>query len=261
MKLAYIGIDLLFPALEAIEGLNCEILEIFSCKTDNVTEFNLQVVDFAQRRNIPCQLEALTTEDLRRLENLGCELILCGGYYHLIPTDTTIPMVNLHPSLLPQGRGAWPMPHVILNGDTTAGFTLHKISGAFDGGDIVLQRSCPVDPLENLQTLTEKLQRLAVQLVEDFVPRWQKCLQQATPQGVGEYQPYLQETDFPLTPQTTVDEADRILRGFYGYACIYQGVEGSCEILRGAAQKGARTGQKFPLADGYISLEMKKELG
>lgn len=255
VNIAYIGIDLLFPALEALGAMDCHIVEIFTCETDNVTEFNHQVIHFAQSRGIPCQVGRIAPADLRRLEASGCDLILCGGYYHRIPTDTSIPMVNLHPSLLPYGRGAWPMPHAILQGDTTSGMTLHKLSEGLDTGDIILQSPCPIQPYDNLETLTAKLQRLSAELLQQFIPQWETLYQGATPQGDGGYQPYLQETDFVITPQTSVQEADAILRAFYGYECIYHG-EVQYSLLRGVAEHNIQPKEgMFPLADGFIRVE------
>ena len=53
MKIAYIGIDLFYPVLIALEKNGCEIEKIFTCKTDNITEFNIQIVDYAKKNNIP----------------------------------------------------------------------------------------------------------------------------------------------------------------------------------------------------------------
>ena len=127
MKVAYIGIDLLFPALTALYERECDIMKIFTCKTDNITEFNTAVTAFAQLHNIPVTTERITSEDLRELEENGCELIISAGYYYMIPVDTNIKMINIHPTLLPIGRGAWPMPRLIMEGYTEGGVTFHKI--------------------------------------------------------------------------------------------------------------------------------------
>ena len=124
MKIAYIGIDLFYPAIEALESLGCEILEIFTCETDNVTEFNVKITDFADKRNIPCKTSRITRDDIARLLKNGCEMAVCGGYYFKIPADTDLPIVNIHPSLLPVGRGSWPMALSILQGDKKSGVTM-----------------------------------------------------------------------------------------------------------------------------------------
>ena len=140
MKIAYIGIDLFYPALEALEALDCEILEIFTCDTDNITEFNAEITDFAVKRNIPFKTSRITRDDITRLLQNGCEVAICGGYYFKIPADTKLPIVNIHPSLLPVGRGSWPMALSILRGDKKSGVTIHKIAEGFDTGDILIAK-------------------------------------------------------------------------------------------------------------------------
>ena len=140
MKIAYIGIDLFLPALEFLKKINCEVLEIFSCPTDNFTEFNTGIINFAKQYNIPYKLEKISENDFERLYNKGCEAVICAGYYYKIPVYKKIPSVNIHPSLLPYGRGSWPMPYEILLDNRKSGVTIHKISSALDEGDILLQR-------------------------------------------------------------------------------------------------------------------------
>ena len=50
MKAAFIGMDLFLPALEALEASGADIIKIFTCETDNVTEFNHKVIRFAKDR-------------------------------------------------------------------------------------------------------------------------------------------------------------------------------------------------------------------
>ena len=53
-----------------------------------------------------------------------------------IPTKGS---VNLHASLLPKFRGAAPINHAILNGETKTGVTTFQIQKSVDTGDILLQ--------------------------------------------------------------------------------------------------------------------------
>ena len=55
MKAAYVGIDLLYPALPALADTGCEILRVFTCETDNVTEFNTQVSTSRGSGEFPCR--------------------------------------------------------------------------------------------------------------------------------------------------------------------------------------------------------------
>lgn len=43
LKIAYLGIDLLEGALRAALEQGCRVLKVYTCRTDNVTEFNTGV--------------------------------------------------------------------------------------------------------------------------------------------------------------------------------------------------------------------------
>lgn len=227
MKLAYIGIDLLYPALPALEEAGCDILAVYSCKTDNRTEFNTKVTRYARERNIPFSLAPLKTQDVLRLKGEGCEVILCGGYYHRIPVSDALPMLNIHPSLLPIGRGAWPMPLSILRGESFSGVTIHKMTEAFDQGDILMQQVVSIAPDETLLSLTNKQCELLPAMLKALVGDFHRLYRDAKPQGPGEYWPCPREEEYPIDKNTPREEADRILRAFYGYQCVYhQGERG-----------------------------------
>ena len=165
MKIAYIGIDLFFDALLHLEELGCEIAEIFTCNTDNVTEFNVKILEFADIHNIHCKTERITREDIERLKDKGCDFAVCAGYYFRIPADSDFPVVNIHPSLLPIGRGSWPMPQTILRGMEKSGVTIHKIAEGFDTGDVLLQREFALEKNETLVSFMEKVYALLPEML------------------------------------------------------------------------------------------------
>ena len=255
MKIAYIGIDLFYPALEALETLGCEILEIFTCETDNITEFNVKITDFAAKRNIPYKTSRITKADIERLLQVGCEMAVCGGYYFKIPADTKLPIVNIHPSLLPVGRGSWPMALSILRGDKKSGVTIHKIAEGFDTGDILLQKEFEIAAGETHKTFMEKANQLLPEMLKELTVNFNTLWQNAVPQGEGEYWPMPSEKQYTVTPDMTVDEADLILRAFYGYECIYDRNGEKSVIIGGRAVKCDKMSDKeFPLVDGYIKI-------
>jgi len=80
----------------------------------------------------------------------------------MIPPKGTI---NLHASLLPQYRGAAPINHVILNGETVTGVTTFLIDDKIDTGNILLRQEVPVFPFENAGDLHDKLMKHGARLV------------------------------------------------------------------------------------------------
>ena len=233
MQIAYLGYDLLFPCLPALEESGCRVMEVFSFPTDDEFEFHREVEAFARRRDIPFTLERIRLEDIHRLKDGGCEAVFCAGYLYRVPVDHSLPLVNVHPALLPVGRGAWPMPVTILRGLRESGVTLHKMEAGFDTGDILLQEAVPVAPEEDLERLTRKLQAAAARLCRQMAGDFQRIWDSARPQGPGEYWPDPQKADYTITEETSPQETDRILRAFYGYDCYLKTRETEYRIVRG----------------------------
>ena len=222
MRTAYIGIDLLYPALPALEATGCEILKIFTCETDNITEFNHKVCAFANSRNIPVQTARITENDILELEQEGCELILCAAYYYKVPISKKIRMVNIHPALLPEGRGAWPMPVQLLRRHQFGGVTFHKMTERFDDGEILLQKRVEILPCDHLETLTVRLCEQIPGMVKQLITDIDAIFAKAKPQDGGSYWACPSEREYILDASMSVEEAERILRAFYGYECWYR---------------------------------------
>jgi methionyl-tRNA formyltransferase len=263
LKVAYIGIDFLINTLHVLLKEKCEIIEIFTCKTDNKTEFNTEVIAMAAELGVPCQLEPIRREDLKRLKEKGVELIICAGYYHKVPIETFIPIVNVHPALLPIGRGAWPMPVTILKGLSTSGVTLHKMTEEMDMGDIILKKSFKVDVDENLRSFMKKVAQAIDELIPLLVSDFERLYSNAEPQGDGEYWAMPTEENWTVTPDMELQEIDRIFRAFYGYECIWK-EEGKKYELIGARISNVKTEQgicfrkfkkKYIMAEQIMEIE------
>ncbi len=254
MKIAYIGIDLFFPALRTLWELGCEIAEIFTCETDNVTEFNTKIIGFAKEHQIEYTTKRITTEDIGRLKAKGCRMAVCGGYYFRIPVDSEFPIVNIHPSLLPMGRGSWPMPISILRREKVSGVTVHKIAEGFDTGDILIQESFSLAEDETLETFMEKACGLVPEMMKKLVNDFDSLYKNALTQGEGEYLAAPTEVDWTVRSDMSYAEADLILRAFYGYECVYVGGGKKCVILNARAVRDAEY-KGLPLKDGYVVAE------
>jgi len=254
MKLAFVGIDLLYTALETLgQRADVEILEIFTCPNLYEGEKSDRVVAFAKSRGIPCTKEKLNASDLDRLKQKGCELLLCAGYYYRLPITDAFPMVNIHPAPLPDYRGAWPMPWILLWGESKGGVVFHKMAEQFDTGEILLEKDFPLTPDHTLADYMADANALLPNMVEDLLSHLPTHLAHAKPQTGGRYLKNPTEEDWTVTDQMTVKEADRILRAFYGYPCVYRKEGLVAEISFARAKYGTPKGIDLPLKDGKIT--------
>src|SRR5450756_401338 len=89
-------------------------------------------------------------ESIDALRELAPDLIVLADYGQLIPRVLLdLPargFLNLHPSALPQHRGAAPIPATILAGDTESAVTLMVVTEELDAGPIVAVAALEVRP-------------------------------------------------------------------------------------------------------------------
>ncbi len=72
-------------------------------------------------------------------------------------------IINVHPSLLPKHPGAHAHEEVLKAGDRESGMTIHLIDEGVDTGRILLQKTCPVEPDDSVETLKVRVQELEKQ--------------------------------------------------------------------------------------------------
>ena len=81
--------------------------------------------------------------------------------------------INLHGSLLPQYRGAAPINHVIINGETETGVTTFFLKQEIDTGDVIFSDSTEITPNETAGSLHDKLMVIGANLLDKlggFIP-------------------------------------------------------------------------------------------
>jgi phosphoribosylglycinamide formyltransferase 1 len=89
------------------------------------------------------------------------DLIALAGFMRLLSAAflerMTVPVLNVHPSLLPRFPGLNAQRKAIEAGVTTTGATVHLVDAGVDTGRILLQESIPIIPGETPEELAERL--------------------------------------------------------------------------------------------------------
>jgi len=93
-------------------------------------------------------------------------------------------VLNLHTSLLPHNRGAHPNIWSIID-RTPAGVTLHYVDSGVDTGEIVDQQQVDVEPTDTGETLYNKLERCAYDVLERSWPAVVEGIGGRRPQPIG----------------------------------------------------------------------------
>jgi methionyl-tRNA formyltransferase len=168
------------------------------------------------------------------LFDIECDLVLACAYSLLIPPELRQKArfaLNLHPSLLPELRGADPLRWVIWQGREKTGVSLLELSDGFDQGDIYEQWEYPLNNKTDLGSLYNGLTRLTALKAPDALYDIAR----------GNLSPLKQdETRASLAPafgQRQVDsslslvEIDRLVRANYPFSpAFYQGEKERCYL-------------------------------
>jgi len=218
MKIAYFGSDLSHECMRLLAS-DHQVIALFTFRTDNVWVFNTKVIREAERVNAPIYFGAPTADHIERLAAENCELLVSAGYRFRIPivgaaNAPKIKGINVHPSLLPVGRGPWPQPWIILRHPEAAGVTIHKLNAQWDAGDILVQEKVAVTDADDLETLSFKLRRVAPRLLTKTIAGLSALWQSARPQGEGSYwrRPTYEERRIDWSKP--VDDIRRLARAF-----------------------------------------------
>jgi methionyl-tRNA formyltransferase len=138
------------------------------------------------------------SDRLDEVRDADVELAVVVAYGRLIPADllARVPMVNLHFSLLPRGRGAAPLERAILAGDDRTGVDLMAVEEGLDTGGIFARTEVALGPDDDLEVLRARLSAEGARLLVEGLTR-----------GLG---PPTPQTGEP-TYATKVDPAEREL--------------------------------------------------
>ena len=126
------------------------------------TNSTAPVIKKAEKYSIPV---VIVTKDqwtssgivLAVIKALEVDFIVLAGFLWMVPIEIILAfpdkIINVHPSLLPKygGKGMYGIAvheTVMENLEKETGMTIHYVNGKYDEGEIILQKSVPID-LEN----------------------------------------------------------------------------------------------------------------
>jgi len=107
-------------------------------------------------------------EFIEELRNLKADIQIVIAFRMLPEVVWNMPpqgTFNLHASLLPQYRGAAPINHVLINGETETGVTTFFLDKEIDTGKIIMQEKCTISSTDNAGSLHDKLMFLGADVI------------------------------------------------------------------------------------------------
>lgn len=109
------------------------------------------------------------------LEAMKPDLILAVGWYYMIPSNMIAMApkgaIGIHGSLLPKYRGNAPFVWAIINGEKETGISLFYFEKGVDEGDIIAQKSFPIEDTDTIREVLEKARLSSIEILDEYLPK------------------------------------------------------------------------------------------
>lgn len=172
--------------------------------------------------------EALTSEIAALTPDLG--VVVAYGAL-LRPPLLAVPRlgwINLHFSLLPRWRGAAPVQHAILAGDTVTGACVFQLEAGLDTGPVFARIEAAIAPTQTAGGLLDELAHSGAELLKNVVADLALGSARSEPQ-VGEvtFAPKLSALDGAVDPGRPAAEVSARIRGVTPEPGAFVAVDGA----------------------------------
>ena len=178
------------------------------------------IISLAWERHLPIyQVSRLAApETLETIAAMQPDIICVACFpKRLPPSLLNLPRsgcLNVHPALLPQYRGPYPLFWMLRHGDRNAGVTIHFMDEHFDTGDIAAQAEVELPDGVSGEEADTLLSEYGGECLVEVLTSLDKGILVRRPQAEGgSYFPAPQDQDFGIEPAWSAQRAYNFMRG------------------------------------------------
>ena len=219
----------------------------------------------------PLKLKA--PDFIEELRDLGADLQVVVAFRMLPEVVWAMPpkgTINLHGSLLPDYRGAAPINHAIINGESESGVTTFFLTHEIDTGDIIKSAKVSIGPDETAGELHDKLMETGAALLVETVKsieagNYSEQPQQSTDET--KHAPKLFKEFGAINWTESAQKIHNLIRGLSPYPTAYTHLQDKTlkifkaelettqpEVPAGTYITDGKTYLKYAAADGILNL-------
>jgi len=270
-------------ALPALEGLHNSHYPIITVVTQpdrpagrGQKEFAPPVKHLAQQVGLPV-LQPEKVKDpgfLETLSSLNPDMIVVAAFGQILPKaiidSPRMGCLNIHPSLLPEYRGAAPLNWSIIRGETKTGVTIMLMDEGMDSGDILTQEETPIGATETYGELHDRLANLGAVLLLDTIEQVVEGRAQRQKQDPSRvtFAPRLTKETGKINWHDSVFNIVNLIRGLNPAPAAYTSLDGHMlKVYAAGAQPdpfgqppgtvgtATASGLSIAASDGYVLLK------
>ncbi|MEA1920439.1 MAG: phosphoribosylglycinamide formyltransferase [Campylobacterota bacterium] len=148
--------------IEQLHQKHCEVITTITNRP------NAGGIARAKSLNIPVSVidhthfesrEAFDTVLVEHINAYEPDLVIMAGFMRILTPVFTlyVKAINVHPSLLPQFKGANAIERSFESDAIQCGVSVHWVNGELDGGEVIAQDTFEKEPDETLESFTCKI--------------------------------------------------------------------------------------------------------
>jgi len=130
------------------------------------------VLERAKKFNVSYELIKYQKDERELAENKiikivnknNIDVIFLAGYMKILSPfllkNISIPIINIHPSILPKYKGINAIEKAFESNDKEIGITIHYVVEEVDSGEIILQEKIPLDREKGLDFIEQEVHQL-----------------------------------------------------------------------------------------------------
>lgn len=231
-----------------------------------------EVKKYAIAKEIPVlQPLSLKSEDfLETLKSYQADLFIVVAFRMLPKVVWSMPALgtfNLHASLLPDYRGAAPINHAVINGETTTGVTTFMLDEEIDTGELLNRQECTIEPDDDFGSLHDKLMKIGgeiiIKTIEDIIQgRTEPILQSSVEAQMGDIHtaPKLNKENCRINWNLPSFRVHNLVRGLSPYPAAHTVISGKGREIPVKIFRTSYSDQPHVLNQGTIISDGKQEL-
>lgn len=268
MKIAFMGTpDFSVECLKALANSRHEIVGVF-CQPDKPVgrKQELKMPDVkieALKHDLPI-FQPTTLKNgkgVEILKEIEPDLVIVVAYGKILPHDfleyPKYGCINIHASILPKYRGASPIHHCVLNGDSETGVTSMQMDDGVDTGDILLVEKIPVGINDTTLEMFEKLSLLGAKVLMKTIDLLEKGELKPIRQNDGEatHAGLLSKDEGLIDWNESALKIHNKIRGLYSWPGAFTNIDGKTLKLQKAVlseKKGNNIPGEVVFANGKI---------
>lgn len=190
MRIVYIGaVDFSASALRELISMGADVVGVCTLKNSSFNADHQDLSSIAEEAAIPvCPVSELNSQEgFDWIKSQLPDVIFCFGWSRLIrePLLSLPPLgvIGFHPAALPANRGRHPIIWSLVLGLRQTASTFFKMDKGADSGDIVSQVMLEIETSDDAYTLYNRISRIALAQLREFVPRLSNGTIQLVPQN------------------------------------------------------------------------------